>query len=385
MEGHEAGGRHVPVVESVAEVAEVEGKSDLEAFVALPYELHRQDPMWVGPLRRDVRTLLSPRDNPFWEHAAARHFLARCDGRVVGRISAIDNRLHNEVHQESVGFFGFFECIDDEAVAARLFDAAAAWLRMRGLSVLRGPASPSMNDECGLLVDGFDTPPTLMQPHNPRYYQKLLESAHFQKAKDLLAYQPLQREMPDRLVQGAVLLQKRYGISVRPLDMKNFDRDVDVIKRLYNKAWEKNWGFVPMTDREIEHMARQFKPVVDPNLVLFAMQKGEPIGMTITLPDFNVALRANRSGKLFPGIVKVLWASRKIDRARILVLGTIPEWRGKGVDALLYKAVWENANKRGIFWGEGGWVLEDNPAMNNAMIRIGFGVYKTYRMYDRPL
>jgi GNAT superfamily N-acetyltransferase len=370
---------------SAVEVREVEGRKDLEAFIALPYELNRTDPMWVGPLRRDVRTLLSPRENPFWEHAAARHFLARHEGQIVGRISAIENRLHNEIHQDQVGFFGFFECIDDEAVAARLFDAAAAWLRTRGRSVMRGPASPSMNDECGLLVEGFETPPTLMQPHNPRYYPKLVESARFAKSKDLICYQPLQREMPKRLSEGAALLQKRYGISVRPIDMKNFDRDVAVIKKVYNAAWEKNWGFVPMTDHEIDHLARQFKPVVVPELVLFAEHKGEPIGMTVTLPDFNVALKHNPSGKLFPGILKVLWASRKIDRARILILGAVPEWRGKGVDGLLYHAVWTNANKRGIYWGEGGWVLEDNAPMKNGMTRIGFGPYKTYRMYDRPL
>jgi GNAT superfamily N-acetyltransferase len=370
---------------SAVEVTEVESRRDREAFIALPYDLNRNDPMWVGPLRRDVRTLLSPSENPFWEHAAARHFLARRDGTVVGRISGIENRLHNEIHQDQVGFFGFFECIDDEAVAARLFDAAATWLRTRGRSVMRGPASPSMNDECGLLVDGFDTPPTLMQPHNPRYYQKLVESARFQKAKDLICYQPLQREMPQRLTDGVALLKKRYGISVRPLDMKHFDRDLAVIKKVYNAAWEKNWGFVPMTDREIEHLAHQFKPVVVPELVLIAEHKGEPIGMTVTLPDYNVAFKKNPSGKLFPGILKVLWAMRKIDRARILILGAIPEWRGRGIDGLLYHAVWTNANKRGIYWGEGGWVLEDNPGMNNGMRRIGFGPYKTYRMYDRPL
>jgi len=270
-------------------------------------------------------------------------------------------------------------------VAARLFDAAAGWLRGRGRSVMRGPASPSMNDECGLLVDGFDTPPTIMQPHNPRYYQRLVEAARFVKSKDLLAYHNIRRDIPERLHEGTKMLQKRYGITVRPLDMKNFDRDVELIKVAYNKAWEKNWGFVPMTDHEIDHMARQFKPVVAPELVLFAERKGEVIGLTVPLPDFNVALKHNPSGKMFPGILKVLWHSRKIDRARILILGSIPEWRGKGIDAMLYHAVWSNANKRGIYWGEGGWVLEDNAMMNNAMIRIGFAVYKTYRMYDRPL
>jgi hypothetical protein len=366
-------------------IAEVATKSDLKAFVSFPYDLHRADPLWVPVLRRDVHTILSEKENPFWEHAAGRNFLARRDGKVVGRISAIENRLHNELHGDKVGFFGFFESVDDTAVASGLFDAAAKWLRTRGLTVMRGPASPSINDEVGLLVDGFETPPTLMMPHNPRYYEGLVLAGGFVKAKDLLVYQNIQRELPSRLVKGAALLQKRYGITVRPLDMKHFDRDVGIIKTVYNRAWEKNWGFVPMTEHEIEHLAKQFKPVVMPGLVLFAEHKGEPIGVTIGLPDLNVAFKKNPSGRMFPGILKILWAARKINRARILVLGTVPEWRGKGVDALMYKMVWENGNSKGIFWGEGGWVLEDNPAMNNALLHIGFAVYKTYRVYDRPL
>jgi GNAT superfamily N-acetyltransferase len=367
------------------EVTPVATRKDLDAFVSLPYDLHRNLPLWVAPLRRDVKLLLSPTENPFYEHAAAQHFLARRDGKVVGRISAVDNRLHNEFHQDKVGFFGFFESIDDEAVAARLFDAAAGWLRSRGKDVLRGPASPSMNDEAGLLVDGFETPPTLMMPYNPRYYETLVEAAGFKKSKDLHAYENIRRDMPERLNEAVALLAKRYGITVRTLDMKNFDRDVAVIKQVYNKAWEKNWGFVPMTEAEIEHMAKQFKPVVIPELVLFAERKGETIGTAITLPDMNVALKKNPSGRMFPGILKVLWAARKIDRGRIIILGTLPEWRGKGVDALMYCATWTNANKRGIYWGEAGWVLENNQAMHNAMTRIGFVIYKTFRMYDRPL
>jgi GNAT superfamily N-acetyltransferase len=360
---------------------------DLGAFIAFPYELHRHDPLWVAPLRMDVRTILSTKDNPFWEHATAAHFLARKGSQVVGRISAIENKLHNEVHEDKVGFFGFFESIDDPEVAGRLFETAAAWLKARGLDTMRGPASPSMNDESGILVDGFDTPPTIMMPHNPRYYPKLVEGAGFAKAKDLLVFQGEGDKSPERLSRGVALLQKRYGITVRTMNMKKFEDEVGIVKEIYNKAWEKNWGFVPMTEKEIEHLAKQFKPVVVPEMVAFAECKGENIGMAVALPDLNVALKKNPSGKLFPGILKVLWTAKfgTMSRARVLILGTIPEWRGKGVDAFMYKTIWENGNKRGFFWCEGGWVLEDNTAMKNGLEHIGFSVYKTYRMYDRAL
>ena len=369
------------------EVTPVSGKRDLEAFIALPYDLHREDPQWIGPLRMDVRTILSTRDNPFWEHAAAEHFLARKDGREVGRISAIENKLHNEVHADKVGFFGFFESIDDPAVAKALLEAAAAWLRPRGLDVMRGPASPSLNDEAGVLVDGFETPPVIMMPHNPRYYPKLIEGAGFAKAKDLYAFQNVQRDYPERLNRAVSMLEKRYGVTVRQIDMKKFDEEIEIVKKLYNRCWEKNWGFVPMTDKEIDHLAKQFKPFVKPDMVLFAECKGEPVGLAIGLPDLNVALKRNKSGKLFPGILKVLWAVKFADlgRARVLILGAIPEWRGKGVDALLYRRIWINGNGHGYFWCEGGWVLEDNVAMKNGLEGIGFAVYKTYRLYDRPL
>jgi GNAT superfamily N-acetyltransferase len=365
------------------EVTAVRGRVDLEAFIALPYRLHRDDPRWVPPLRRDVRMLLSRTKNPFFEHAEAEYFLARREGEVVGRIAAIHNRLHNEVHADRVGFFGFFEAVNDAAVAAALLEAAAAWLQPRRLDVLRGPVSFSTNDEAGLLVDGFETPPAVMMPHNPPYYATLLEAAGLHKAKDLLAYQRSDTGLPERLVRGASLTEQRYGLRVRALDMKRFDREVEVIKRLYNASWERNWGFVPMTDHEIDHLARQLKPVVVPEIVLFAERGDETAGFAVALPDLNVALRANPSGRMFPGILKVLWAARKIDRIRILLLGVVPAWRGKGIDVMLFKHVWEKATAKGYYWGEGGWILEDNHAMRNGLERMGFEVYKTYRIYER--
>jgi GNAT superfamily N-acetyltransferase len=335
--------------------------------------------------------LLSRTKNPFFEHAQAEYFIAEREGDVVGRIAAISNRLHNETHEDRVGFFGFFESIDDQDVANALLEAAAGWCRALGHDVLRGPASFSVNDECGLLVDGFDTPPALMMPHNPPYYIGLLERAGFAKAKDLWVYQGGTEEayvpVPERLARATEMIRQRQGITLRALNMKDFDGEVERIKELYNSAWEKNWGFVPMTEHEIDHLAEQFKPVVIPELVPMAEKDGKLIGFGIALPDLNVVFRTNRSGRLFPMIIRLLWAlkMKRIRRARILLLGVVPAYQGKGVDAMLYHWIWTKSGERGIYWGEAGWILEDNPAMNAGLEKMTFRVYKTYRLYDRRL
>ncbi len=338
-----------------------------------------------------MRALLDRSRNPFFEHGEAEYFVAERGGDVMGRIAAIANRLHNETHGDRVGFFGFFESADDQTVADALLAAAAARLRERGFDTMRGPASFSVNDECGLLVEGFDTPPTLMMPYNPRHYVRLVEAAGFVKAKDLLVYQGGSEEryipVPERLARGTELIRQRMGITLRPLNMGDFRGDVERVKRLYNSAWEKNWGFVPMTDHEIDHLAEQFKPVVVPELVPFAERDGQVVGFAIALPDLNVVLRKYRSGRLFPAVLELLWAlkTRRIRRARILLLGVLPEYRGKGVDAMLYHWIWTRSGERGITWGEAGWILEDNPAMNAGLEKMTFRVYKTYRLYDRRL
>jgi GNAT superfamily N-acetyltransferase len=350
--------------------------------------LHRGDPLWVAPLRMDIATLLSRSKNPFFEHAEVEYLLAERDGAVVGRIAAIRNDAHGAFHPEEqhVGFFGFFECVDDQAVADALFAAAAEWLKARALTVMRGPASFSTNDECGLLVDGFDTPPVVMNPHNPRYYVALVERAGFTKAMDLLCYEGGGKALPERLTEGARKLAARYKITLRSIDMKRFDEEVAVVKQIYNAAWGKNWGFIPMSEHELDHLAKQLKPVVVPELVVFAELEGKPIGLAVTIPDFNVALKHNPSGRLFPfGLLKILWYRRTIHRARTLILGVLPEYRRTGTDALLYEWTWREANRKGIYWGEASWLLETNAAIRNGMEKMGFRVYKTLRMYDKPL
>jgi len=356
----------------------------LNRFIAFPYHHYRRDPLWVPPLRMDVRTLLTPGKNPFFEHAEAQYFVATAAGQPVGRIAAIQNDAHTREHRDRVGFYGFFESIQDERVATALFDAAAAWLRQRRFMVMRGPVNPSINDEAGLLVEGFDTPPTLMMPHNPRYYVALHQQYGFRKAKDLLAFESSSIALPERIARAARLVAERKGITLRPLNMKCFAAEVERIKALYNEAWERNWGFVPLTGGEIDHLAKQLKPIVVPELVCFAELAGKIIGFAVALPDLNVALKHNPSGRLY-GLPKILWYARRIHRLRILLLGAVPEYRRTGVDALMYHWIWTKGVARGYSWGEGGWILEDNTPMVNAAVHLGFHPYKTYRIYDKPL
>ncbi len=371
-------------------VRRVETAKDLAAFIDLPYRLHRRDPNWVPPFRAEVRKLLDRSHNPFFAHAAADYFIAERDGKVVGRIAAIHNQLHNDVHHDRVGFFGFFECINDFTVAAPLLDAAAAWVKDRGLDTVRGPASFSVNDECGLLIGGFDTPNTVMMPHNPPYYLTLLETAGFTKAKDMVCLQAGAAEQalapPERTTRAVELLTKRYGLTIRALDMKRFRPEVERVKQLYNACWEANWGFVPMTDAEIDALAAGFKPVVIPDLVPFIERDGVPIAFGLALPDLNEVLHGNHSGRMFPASLTMLWKlkTKRITRARILLLGVLPEWRGKGVDSALYHWIWTRAAAIGISWGEAGWLLEDNTAIIQGLTKTGFTPYKTYRLLDRP-
>jgi GNAT superfamily N-acetyltransferase len=367
------------------EITAVSGRRELEAFVALPYQLHRRDPCFTPPLRRDVRAQLDTARNPFFRHAVRELFLARCEGRVSGRIAAVHDAAHERVQRDGAGFFGFFETTFDPAVAEALLEAAAAFLRARGLRRLRGPVSPSINDEAGLLVDGFTTPSVVMMPHNPAYYPQLVEGAGLGKVKDLLAFESTDNRLPERLVKATAVVERRHGITTRTIDLQRFPREVELVKRLFNAGWQGNWGAVPLDDAEIAHLARQLRPVLVPELVIFAEARGEPIGFAAAIPDMNVALRANPSGRLFPGILRVLWARRSITRLRVVLLGVLPEWRGRGIDALLYRRIWENGRARGFSWAEAGWVLEDNHAMVNALQRMGFRAYKTYRLYERSI
>lgn len=368
-------------------IVPVEDADAREAFVRLPWRIYRGDPVWVPPLLADVRGMLDTDEHPFHLHSDVRFLLALRDGRPVGRVAAIHNTRHVEHHGEPVGFFGFFETERDPTTASALLDAAADWLRGRGLEVMRGPASFSTNEEAGLLVEGFHRPPAIMMPYNPPWYRDLLEGAGFEKAQGLVAYWLGDNEPPEYLLRAEKLVRRRYpGLEIRPLRMDEWDREVERIRRLYNDAWQDNWGFVPMTDAEFRHMAKDLKPVVDPELALIVEDAdGEPVGFALSLPDLNQAIR-HAEGRLFPfGLLKILWHARSIDVARVITLGLVEEYRGKGIDALLYLETFRRGAEQGITAGEFGWVLEDNEAMRRPLEKFGAEVHKRYWLYDRVL
>lgn len=371
---------------SALSVAPVETRADLKRFIDLPWAIYREDPHWVPPLKRDVRAAFDPTKHPFHLHSEAQPYLAVRGRDVVGRICAIRNRNHEALHEETVGFFGWFECVDDSEVAEALFDAARGWLRERGLTAMRGPASFSTNEITGLLVDGEAGPPALLLAHNPLWYPALLEGCGLRKVKDLYAWDIVEGNWPEHLFRAEKLVTRRYGTRIRTLDMSRFDEELLLIRRLYNSAWERNWGFVPMTDAEMDHMAAELKPIIDPELALFAeTPDGEVIGFALALPDFNQVLH-KLNGRLTPlALAKILWYKRRVTRLRVLILGLLSEWRGKGIDVLLYLAIFRNGTAAGMREADLSWILEDNHKMNAAIERLGGRIYRTYRVYEALL
>ena len=360
----------------------------LDRFIRLPWSIYRGDPAWVPPLLADVRKILD-RSHPFHSHAEVEYFLALRGEEPVGRIAAIINRAYNEFHGNSVGFVGLFESVDDPGVAGALFDAAESWLRERGVPEALGPFNLSTNDELyspGVLLDAFDKPPFLLMAHTRPYYPRLFEGAGWSKAKDLLAYWLEADAPPERLVRAMDRVARGVeGLVIRQMELRRLDREVELVKEIYNAAWERNWGFTPLTDEEIGHMAKDLKPIIDPRFALIAEVHGKPVAFALALPDFNQVLR-RLNGKLLPfGIFKLLWYRRRIDRVRIFTLGVTPEYRRTGIDALLYLRIFQNGMVAGIMKGEASWILEDNWAMRRALERMGGFVYKTYRVYGKPL
>jgi GNAT superfamily N-acetyltransferase len=366
-------------------VREVERPGERERFVRFPWKIYRGDRNWVPPLIFERRDLLNPEKNPFFEHAAVKLFMASNDsGQELGRIAAIKNGNHLRAHNDNVGFFGFFECVDDSLVAKALFDAAADFLRGRGLKTMRGPENLSVNDDLGLLVEGFDSPPMVMMPYNPPYYEKLIEGYGFRKTMDLFAYfgETKGNRIPPEIERGARICGRRLKCTVRGLRMKEFDAELKRIHAVYSSAWEDNWGAVAMTDHEFSHLAEVLKDTLDPDLCLVAEIGGKIVGFSLALPDFNQIL-ARLNGRLFPfGIVKFLYYRRKIDALRLLAMGVIKEFRGRGIDSIFYYETAKRALARGITRGEMSWILENNVLMNRILDRLGFRVYKKYRLYD---
>ncbi len=366
------------------EIIKVLTKKDLKDFILFPWAIYKSDPFWVPPLISEVESTLDRAKNPFWRHAEYELFLAQVNGKVVGRIAAIVDRLYLEKHNDGVGYFGFFESINDQDVAMALFEQAKAWLKERGIRVMRGPMSPSANDECGLLIDGFQSSPYIMMTHNPGYYVDLMERYGFKKAIDWVAYiSPAPEKIPVAALDAADFARKKLpGIKIRGLNMKDLGNEKDRIMDIYNSAWENNWGFTSLTDEEAKAMVDRLKPIAVPELVLIAEVNGKPAGILALVPNYNEVLK-KINGRLLPfGIFKLLYYSRKIKTLRLLIMGVKKEYRMAGVEALLYL----EAMKRGIALGykeyESSMVLETNMFVRKAAEMFGGRVYKTYRIVE---
>lgn len=373
---------------SSVRIREIGPGESLAPFIQLAWTANAADPNWIPPLRLSITTVLDRRKHPFHRHAEVAYFLAERGGRPVGRIAAIVNRRHNEFHGDRTGFFGLFESEAREETARALVDAAADWLRERGMDRMSGPMNLSTNEEIaspGVLVEGFDTPPMVQMSHNPAYYGGLLEGAGLRKEKDLLAYW-LAGDPPERIVRGYERTLQRHDVTIRPLNLKRFKDEIELLKRLYNESWQRNWGFVPMTDAEFDHLAKEFRPIVDPELCLIAEIGGEPVGFSLTMPNLNEALRHLPDGRLLPlGIFRLLWHKRKIRGARVITLGFKPAYQHLGLGPAFYLRTWQVGMKKGYTHGEASWVLEDNHEMIRMLERMGCPMNKRYRLFAKDL
>jgi GNAT superfamily N-acetyltransferase len=359
----------------------------MRQFIRLPFSLYRDDPNWVPPLAMDLKRKMNPRKNPFFRNADVAYFLAERDGRITGRICAIRNGLHNDYHNDRVGFFGFFESENDPDTTEALVEGASQWLRDHGLDTMRGPASYSENEEYGLLVDGFDRPPMAIMPYNPPHYINLLEGAGFEKAKDLYAWY-LDRDImkiPKKLHRIVDRIRRRKGVVFRDVNLKDVKGELARIKTIYNDAWSDNWGFLPWTDDLLEYMAPDFKMILIPELVLLAEVDGEPAGFSLVIPDVNQPIK-HIGGRLFPfGWLHLLRNIKKTKGIRYVVMGVCKKFRNRGLETVFYIETLTRGQARGHEFCEMSWVIEDNDLMNKAIESFGAQRYKTYRIYDKAL
>ncbi len=369
------------------EIVPVTDRDALRQFIRLPWKIYQRDPFWVPPLILDMKKLLDKSKHPFFMHSTADFFLALRSGEVVGRITAILNNNHNRFHNERTAFFGFFESIDDNSIATTLLDYAAQWARARGMTELRGPMNYSTNETAGILIEGFESCPCIMMPHNPDYYGRLIENAGFDKAMDLYAWWLLtEKGLSPKIIRVGEKVLKDESIRIRTINMKKFGEEVGIIKAIYNDAWSANWGFVPMTDEEFEHLAKDLKPVVDPRVVLIAERNGEPAAFSLALPDFNQALK-KINGRLLPfGLPMLLYHSRHIRQVRVLALGIAKRMQNwNGIGAALYYESFRRGVEAGYRSCEFSWTLENNDLINRSMQLFGAQIYKRYRIYRRAL
>ncbi|MCD6329849.1 MAG: N-acetyltransferase [Candidatus Cloacimonetes bacterium] len=367
-------------------VKKVDSKADLKTFIKIPWTVYKNDKNWVPPLISIDKERFDPVKGAYFKNAEARFFIAFRGDRPVGRIVAHINHTHNEFHKDKVGFFGFFECMPDYEAAEALFRAASDWLKENDRDIIRGPMNYSTNDECGLLVKGFGSPPVVMMTYNPQYYESFIEKFGFHKAKDLVAYFINIDGMPERFEGIIDKIKERRKYTIKKLRKKHFLEDVETIFKIYNNAWQYNWGFVPMTQAELIYLAKELKDIIDFDLAYIVYIDNKPIAFSLTLPDVNQALIKVRNGRLLPfGWLKLLLGMKQIDQVRVVTLGIVKNFKNIGIDTVLYYETIKTSVEKGMPRGEMSWVLEDNIRMCRPIERMGGKVYKTYRVYDKEL
>ena len=371
------------------QIIPVTTSSQTKKFIDFPHELYAGDPNYVPELYISQKELLSPKKNPFFKHSKAQCFLAMEETKIVGRIAAIYNRNYNEYADCNVGYFGLFEVIENYDVAKVLLDTAIDWCKSENITAILGPTNLTTNDTAGLLVDGFDRPPTAMMTYNKPYYLDFLEQYGFAKKMDLLAYEVTEDEVNMKSVKLAGMIEerlKRKGITIRQANMKKIDQEIDGVHKIYLEAWEKNWGFVPATKEEFDHLAEGLKLIIDPEFVQIAEHEGKMIGFALAIPDINQILINVKKGRLLPtGIFKLLLGKSKIKKIRIVLLGVVEEYRNKGIEGIFYARIISNGLAKGVHTAEASWILEDNEMMNKGLQNINAKVTKRYRILEMPL
>lgn len=361
----------------------------LRDFIDFPHALYKDDKNYVPELFIAQRDLLTPGKHPFHENATVQLFLATDERTVKGRIAAIVNRRSNDFNNATDGFFGFFDCVNDKEIAKQLFEAAESWLKSEGMTTLIGPVNPSTNETCGLLIEGFDRPPVVMMPYNKPYYLNLIESAGLSKETDLLAWRLETDTVNERSVNLHKALEERlarHHIVIRNIDMKNFKNEAKRLREVYNAAWDRNLGFVPMTNNEFDYLAKDLKMILNPKFCLVAEKEGKIVGFALALPDINQILIKIKRGRLFPfGLFKLLLGLKKVNELRIIALGVIEGYKKLGIEACFYATIIERAHQGNIKAGEGSWILEDNFLMNKGIQSINGKVYKKYRLFEKKI
>jgi hypothetical protein len=363
-----------------------EKPEEIKQFIDFPHLLYKGNPNYVPELYISQKKLFSKKLNPFFKHSDAEFFLAKENDKIVGRIAVINNRKYLELSDERNAFFGFFDVVNNYEVAEILLKTAMNWAKENYFSGMQGPVNFSMNDTCGLLIEGFNSPPSIMMTYQTSYHKEFLERFGFNKKMDLLAYCIKPDTSDEKVIRLKDALEERLrkrGITIRNLNLKNFSKEVSMIREIYNSAWEKNWGFVPMTNEEFDFAACDMKSIVDTDFAYIAEHKGKAIGFSLTIPNLNEVFIRMHRGRLFPtGLFKFLYFKNKVRSARILTLGVIKEYRNAGIDACFYARNIETARRKDIRWAEASWILENNELMNRALVNIGGEVYKKYRIYE---